>query len=189
MEIINSIDVAGLSRGQLALIMHPHPTLHGRLLTLAAELAAQQGEHSSLLVLDGGNCFNVYPVAQSLRRYTADVARSLKRIQVARAFTCFEMACLIQRTNWTVHAVQPNAILVLDMLSTFRDENVPLNERQRLLQSCLPDLRRLAQRTPILVSTRPADQVLTQNLLDAADPIWELELPTQPAAQLSLWTG
>lgn len=178
----HAIDAANLSRGQIALIVHPHPTLHGHLLALAAELAARGGE---ILVLDGGNCFNVYPVACGLRRYTGEVSRALERIQVARAFTCFEVASLLQRTAG--RQSQPGATLVLDLLSPFRDENVPLTERQRLLRSCLPDLRRLAQRAPLLVSTCPADPGLMRPLLEAADRLLELELPPPPETQLYLW--
>lgn len=182
--MIKAITPTDLSCGRLVLIVHPHPTLDGHLLALAAELAAL---HGNLQVLDGGNCFNAYQVARSLRQYTGEVTQALKRIRVARAFTCFEMASLLQRTAWAARHTQPGIILALDLLSTFRDENVPLVERQRLLRSCLPNLRYLAQRAPLLVSIRPADPSLTQLLLEIADHILELEPPPQLTAQLALW--
>ncbi len=76
------------------------------------------------------------------------------------------------------------AVLVLDLLGNFRDENVPLAERQRLLHTCLPHLRRLAQAGPLLVSSRPADPCLTQALVAAADQVLELEMPPAEPEQL-----
>lgn len=208
-----------LSPGRVSLVIHPHPSLDGRLLELAAELllaaalqqaavpeqvpptaGAEQGrrlQQGRLLVLDGGNCFNVYPVARALRRRTPQVTAALRQIQVARAFTCFEMASLLQRQAIEVaaaevatapppQAVMPGtvAVLVLDLLGNFRDENVPLAERQRLLHTCLPHLRRLAQAGPLLVSSRPADPCLTQALVAAADQVLELEMPPAEPEQL-----
>jgi hypothetical protein len=170
------------------LVIHPHPSLNGQLLELAAALPqvaeppAAGAEQGCLLVLDGGNCFNVYQVARSLRQRTSDVTAALQRIRVARAFTCFEMATLLQRQE----AAPGTAILVLDLLGNFRDENVPLKERQRLLHTCLPHLRRLAHFGPLLVSSRPADPCLTQALVEAADQVLELEAPPEPPVQMPL---
>lgn len=178
-----------LRRGQILLALHPHPTLHGRLLEFAARLALAAGQHNSgsLLVLDGGNCFNVYPVARCLRQHTAQVTPLLERIQVARAFTCFEMASLLRRTANTIQDQPACAgILVLDLLGNFRDENTPLPARRRLLGDCLPELRRLAQAAPLLVASRPADPTLTLALLEAADQVFDFTPPEPPPVQLSL---
>jgi hypothetical protein len=173
--------------GQVFLVLHPHPTLGGRLLELAAQLAlAALQSTGSLLVLDGGNCFNVYPVARHLRRHTGQVSAALQHIQVARAFTCFEVASLLQRTALALPATAPAGILVLDILSTFRDENTPLAERLRLLRTCLPHLRQLASAAPLLVSAGPADPELTSLLLQCADHLLELEAPAAPHTQPEL---
>ena len=202
MNTCSAITPADLHRGTLCLIFHPHPTLNGRLLGLAAELAAAcqtspagpsslspANDSSHLMVLDGGNCFNVYPVARLLRRHTSHVTAALAAIQVARAFTCFEMASLLKRSALR-SGPPPAAILVIDFLSTFRDENVPLSERQRLLHTCLPPLRRLAEASMLLVTARPADpdpnSGLTHILLQAADQLLELDTPQPPPGQLAL---
>ena len=202
MNTCSAITPADLRRGALCLVLHPHPTLNGRLLGLAADLAAARripstgpgipakvNDPAHLLVLDGGNCFNIYPVARLLRRHTVHVEAALAGIQVARAFTCFEMASLLKRSAHH-SGPPPAAVLVLDFLSTFRDENVPLSERQRLLHTCLPPLRRLAKESMLLVTARPADtnpnSGLTHILLQATDQLLELDTPQQQPEQLAL---
>jgi len=68
--------------------------------TLAAELALL----GSVTVLDGGNRFVPYRVAQLLRR----------------AFTCYEMNSLLADTP----ALQ-QPCLILDLMNTFYDDHVP----------------------------------------------------------------
>jgi hypothetical protein len=204
MNTFNAITPADLQRGALCLVLHPHSTLNGRLLGLTAELAAasipaagQDPENEeqcsgTLWVLDGGNCFNVYPVARALRRYTRNVSAVLAKIRVGRAFTCFEMASLVRRS--ACHpGPAPAAVLALDFLSTFRDENVPLSERQRLLHTCLRPLRSLAQAAPLLVTARPATDESQAGLIPilkrAADHLLELETPLPEAGQLALRLG
>ena len=103
-----------LPPGQVCLVIHPSPTLHGRLLELAAQLAVEalHGGGGRLLVLDGGNSFNVYPVARGLRQRTPQVTAALQCISVARAFTCFEMASLLQRACQALPGAPATAVLV-----------------------------------------------------------------------------
>jgi hypothetical protein len=160
------------------------------------ELAASLAQQAPLRVLDGGNCFNAYVVAVALRRQTHKVEAALERIRVSRAFTCYQMVTLLDETPAT-----PDATLVLDLLATFRDENVPLAERRRLLEGCLERLKCLAAAAPLLVSVSPdsgppmsgingrqprqPDDGLLARLEQAADQIWRCEVPA-PVVQLRL---
>jgi hypothetical protein len=154
---------------------------------LLLDLAAQLALESPLRVLDGGNCFNVYTVAQALRRHTPRVYAALGRIDVARAFTCYQVTTLLENTP-----AGPYPTLVLDLLATFYDESVPLGERRRLLHKNVGELRRLSQQGRVLASAYPPppearqSAVLYETLVDAADRIWRLELP-QPAPVLRLF--
>jgi len=65
-----------------------------------------------LRVLDGGNRFNVYPVARAVRRYTPNLTASLGRICLSRAFTCYQMAALLAKTP-----ADGLPILVIDLLA------------------------------------------------------------------------
>jgi hypothetical protein len=132
-------------RGEFTLAVLPRRAIRP-LLGLAGRLALR----APLRVLDGGNCFNAYVVAAALRLHTSDVNAALGRIRVARAFTCYQMVALLAETPPT-----PVATLVLDLLATFRDENVPQMERLRLLKACLQRLQHLAVAAPLLVSASP----------------------------------
>jgi hypothetical protein len=106
----------------------------------------------------------------------------LERIQLARAFTCYQMVALLKQTT-----ARPVPTLVLDLLSTFYDESVPAVESRRLLQACILQLQRLNNRAPVAISVRPGLPGNRPELLDAlqsaASQVWALEpyVPDPPA--------
>jgi len=186
-----------LRPGSLYLILAPRRL--GRLLmnSFAARLALVGG----VRILDSGNWFDALAVARQVRRQTAQLDQVLGRVQVQRAFTCYQAAVLLNQ--------QPSGrepVLVLDLLSTFADESVPLNERARLLDQAVADLRRLSSLAPTAVSAAPtpsgADGVglpaghparftaplpaMLAQLEDAADQVVHLMLP-EGAVQPALW--
>lgn len=169
------------------------------------EMAARLAVSAPLRVLDGGNCFNAYIVAQTLRpallaQQAQDVEAALGRIHVSRAFTCYQMMTLLDETPT---AAIPAATVVLDLLATFRDETVPMAERQRLLGHCLERLERLAAAAPMLVSASPdggppmsrphgqrqspAGDELLVRLEKAADQVWRFGSAPPAMVQLRLW--
>jgi hypothetical protein len=172
----------------LHILIHPNPGASRLLLDLAASLALR----GPLTVLDGGNCFNIYTVAQALRRGGADVRQALGRIHVARAFTCYQMAALVcQAPEPPAESAATAPLMVLDFLNTFLDENVSLGERKRLLRSTLPALRQRCLTAPILISIRKEVPELMEILLEASDvlsgnDIWRAEAPPPPPVQITL---
>jgi len=166
----------GLLDRRLLAIAAPHAGSQ-IMLTLTAYLA-QRGR---VRVLDGGNRFNAYLVARTLRSLSADdLTQALMRIQVARAFTCHQVLALLEQTP-------PEALptLVLDLLDTYYDESVPLTERLRLAERSATCLRALSQQAVVVVSLRPPRPPATDptGLLDiilgAADRVW-LQEPATP---------
>jgi len=141
------------NRPLLLVILGPYAAAQA-MLTLAAHLARS----GPLQVLDGGNRFNAYIVARQLRRLSTfdkasnspDLRSCLDRIRVARAFTCYQMAALIDQacpgSSWP-HQDEASAklssppTLVIDLLDTFYDESAPLAERRRLAEHCMQRLR------------------------------------------------
>ncbi|HMK08780.1 MAG TPA: hypothetical protein VK449_07080, partial [Anaerolineales bacterium] len=56
----------------------------------------------------------------------------LDRMHLSRAFTCFQLAELIENAP-----AGPEPLFVLDLLATFYDESVPLRDSERLLATTL----------------------------------------------------
>ena len=169
--------------GKISLVVAPRgvvPSLMSMLATLALR--------SRVLVIDGGNCFDGYTLARTLRRHTSDIQDALKRVLLSRAFTCYQMVAMLAELP-----VDGTPVIVLDMLSTFLDENVNLAKRQRLLDTSLNLLRRISAGAPTAVWARTRstptgeDQHLLTPLLEAAHDIWELQAPETPTHQLPLF--
>lgn len=143
---------------------------------LMTALTARLALAGAVRILDGGNSFDGYGLARLLRQHTAQWQAALARTTVARAFTCYQMAALLNES-----AASTLPTLVLDLLDTFYDENVALAERSRLLSECLPHLQRLGQGTSMAVSVElpvssQVDELLEQ-LVEAAGQVWHFEIP------------
>ncbi|MCJ7518414.1 MAG: hypothetical protein MUO42_01910 [Anaerolineaceae bacterium] len=167
---------------QLLVLTAPHAAVK-----LMLELAARLALTGELRVLDGGNRFNVYPVARTIRRYSPELTAALARIRLARAFTCYQAAAMLAEMP-----AEPRPLLVIDLLATFYDESVNLNESRRLLAGCIPHLQRLSQAAPVVVSAKPPAPVsaeramLAETLRGAASGAWQLEALPVPKAP-TLW--
>ncbi len=129
---------------------------------------------------------------------------ALSRLRLSRAFTCFQLAELIENAP-----ASPEPLFVLDLLATFYDESVPLRDSERLLGTTLTHLKRLAAVAPVivgahepqtLVTPRPSAEGLTvgrgvkdrwlllDHLQTAADTAWMLPAPEpEPVLQPRLF--
>lgn len=141
------------------------------------ELSAWLALQGNLRVLDAGNRFNAYPVAQSIRRQHQNPRVVLERIRLSRAFTCYQVDVLLE--EWQP---LPYPTLVFDLLSTFYDENVNLPESQRLLRQVIWRLQQLSKIAPVVVSTRLpaticAERMVLYDMLKAQ--VGELRLETE----------
>jgi hypothetical protein len=179
-------------RGEIHLLAAPR-ALSRRLMN---DLAAQLALRGPALVLDGANLFDAYAIARQVRRSTHQLEAVLEELQVARAFTCYQMLAML-----AAQQALTAPLLVFGLLTTFRDENVPLAERRQALERCLGHLQRLARRAPVIVNAcvtnadwaasvnRPAnipatDQMLAR-LAQVAGQVWRFEaLQTTTQARL-----
>ena len=145
------------------------------LLAMFTWLAAR-GE--SPRVFDGGNRFDGYFVARMARRLTPKPEAVMGRLHLSRAFTCFQLAQLIEEAQASL-----SPLLILDLLNTFYDENVPLRDVERLLTEVIAHLKRLAAVGPVIVGAQePRTMVderwqLLEKLQMAADTTWMLKPP------------
>jgi hypothetical protein len=93
------------------------------------------------------------------------------------------MADLIENTP-----VNPEPLFLLDLLSTFYDESIPLRDTKRLLSITIAHLKRLASAGPVIVGAREPRALVKDRwtLLDqlqiASDTAWLLRSPesTEP---------
>ena len=170
-----------LKTGKLIVLYAPHAAREESAL-LAAELALR----GALTVLDGGNRFSPYRVAQLLRRKTVEVHTVSMRLFIRRAFTCYEMNSLLADTPMLQ---QP--CLILDLLNTFQDDHVPTREACRLLNSCLGQVQRLQLSAPVVVTLSPplveARAFLVGQVCEKADEVFTLETPVPQATQAVLF--
>lgn len=155
---------------------------------LLSNLTILAADGHAIRIFDGGNRFDGYFVARLARRLSSNPREVLERIRLSRAFTCFQLAQLIE--NATASA-QP--LFVLDLLTTFYDESVPLHDSERLLTTSIAHLKRLAAVGPVIVGAREPRVLVKERwtLLDriqiASDVAWLLRTPegrTQVQPQL-----
>ena len=172
-----------LPNDNIVLVIGPHAAQDTMI-----ELAGGLVHLGRVRVLDGGNQFNAYWLARSLRRRSPEMLPMLSRVSLARAFTCYQMETMLAESR---SLAVPT--IVMDLLATFFDESVALPERRRLLLRAVEHLRRLCQQSPLAVGTRPPIPgtergELFDILREAADLVWEVGLPHQAQpAQLALF--
>lgn len=135
-----------------------------KLLTGIAHLA----HNAELKVLDCGRKYDSSIVARAAKGRK----EIIDRVKVQRAFTCHEASNLIRQTP-----TQKTPIVILDLLSTFQDENVKIHTRKYLLEHLLRHIHRLNQSAGLAVSVNqpPAssDAVSLFDRLQSATPYIE----------------
>jgi hypothetical protein len=151
-----------------------------------SSLTAALALRGQVTVLDGGNRFQPYRVAQLLRQKTAQVDSAAKNIFIRRAFTCYQVLALLEGTP---ALRQP--CLVLDLLATFYDEHVSEREARRLLTACLRELERLCRGAPVVVSLSPPlvpeRAFLVEMVCTRADRLLMPDVPAVAETQLTLF--
>ena len=151
-----------------------------------SHVISQLALRGPVAVLDGGNRFQAYRVAQLLRQHTTEVHSAAGRLFIRRAFTCYQMLALLEDTP-----ALPGPYLILDLLRTFYDENVRPHEAVRLLEACLGQVERLCSSSPVAVTLgRPILEeraFLIQKVCDRAESLFTEDLPAPGASQPELF--
>jgi hypothetical protein len=133
-------------------------------------------------VLDGANSFDAYFVACLARGWNHPPESILSRVQLSRAFTCYQLSESITRrlpmalahpkqeaagkANVRFQLRHPGAsVFCIGLLETFYDEDVPITDAVRLLRSVNASLTELArQGHSIFITARePNDQSIHQS--------------------------
>lgn len=183
-SILANFPIPGLDPAILEAVHRPRLSLFWgtraptQTLLIMFTLLAAQGETPRLF--DGGNRFDGYFVARLARRLTPQPRAVLSRMRLSRAFTCFQLAELIENTP-----TDSSPLFVLDLLNTFYDESVPPRDVERLLALVIAQLKRLAAVGPVIVGAGEPQSLVKERwgLLDqlqaAGDLTWMLRPPQE----------
>jgi hypothetical protein len=109
------------------------------------------GKGIDIIVLDGANRFDPYMVSSLAKKALIAPEGLLKRIRIARAFTCYQMAklmgeqlpSLLRQEGATAQPKKPSVIL-LGPINTFLDEDVPEREARPLFERSLKKIEEMA---------------------------------------------
>jgi hypothetical protein len=106
------------------------------------------GKGIEVIVLDGANRFNPYTASSLARKVLIPPESLLKSIQIARAFTCYQMAIMIieKLPSLVITESQKPWIILLGLINTFLDEDVSEREVRPLFEKSLRKIEEMALR-------------------------------------------
>ena len=102
-----------------------------------------------VIVLDGANRFDPYMVSSFARKALIPPERLLKRIRIARAFTCYQMAVMVgERLISLVGAIHESPlqkpwVILLGPVTPFMDEDVSEREARPLFERSLKKIEEM----------------------------------------------
>jgi hypothetical protein len=98
-------------------------------------------------VADGANAFDPYIVSRFARKEGLTPEGLLKKIRVARAFTCHQLATLVrERLEGRIGEEKASLVVLLGPATLFADEEVPGEEAALLFRKMLAGVRRMSRR-------------------------------------------
>jgi len=158
----------------------------GRSIEPVAQVMAELAVRGPMTVLDGGNRFPAYRLIRLICSRSPDPSTTLQHTFLRRAFTCYQMSALLEATP-----ALPQPYILLDLLATFYDEQIPVREVGRLLDGCLRQIERLCQASPVLVTVSPPPTTerafLVEKICAQAAQLYAIELPALPLVQPALF--
>jgi hypothetical protein len=109
------------------------------------------GKGIEVVVLDGANRFDPYMASSFARKALIPPERLLKRIRIARAFTCYQMAIMVgERLNSLLRQEGATAppedrwVILLGPATPFMDEDVSEREVRPLFERSLKKIEEMA---------------------------------------------
>ncbi len=109
------------------------------------------GQGMDVVVLDGANRFDPYVVSSFAKKASIPPESLLKRIRIARAFTCYQMATLVEekliallRQEEVIGQTHKPWVILLGPITTFLDEDVLERETRPLFERMLKKIEEMA---------------------------------------------
>jgi hypothetical protein len=150
------------------------------------------GKGIEVIVLDGANRFDPYMTSSFARKALIPPERLLKRIRIARAFTCYQMAVMVGerlydllRREGTLTQQGNRWIILLGPVTPFMDEDVSEREVRPLFERSLRKIEEMALRgIPFLLfqsDVFPDSKrvYLTRRLFQFSNLVWRISLEDQ----------
>ncbi len=161
------------------------------------------GNGMQVRILDGANRFDPYMASSFARRAVIPPERILKRILIARAFTCYQMATLIERLSslgGEIHdpPFRKPYVILLGPITPFLDEDVSEREVWPLFERSLKRIGEIGREGVSLFLFQPSlafsfsfrkgrtgrgvesrERRLLKRLLQFSDLVWKISLEDQ----------
>ncbi len=144
----------GFALGDFAVIYgSPSVVSLAALLCVRAQLPSQLGGLSSnVIFVDGGNTFRLYRIARLAQIHQIDPKQALERIQIARAFTAYQLTALImENLKETVKKFNAKLVVISDIAGLFLNKDVPDEEARRVYSQVTAYLQNFARENRIIL--------------------------------------
>jgi len=120
----------------------------------------------TVAVIDATLAFDVTTIAAYARARRVPPEHFLRRIHIARAFTCYQVATLLcERLDPLLDTQRVGLVVLLGPCTTFFDENVPFKDAFLLFQRVLKKLAALRRHGPLLLIAQALGGYRTRRLL------------------------
>jgi hypothetical protein len=172
-----------------------HPEASARLAHYFLLSALLRGQRA--LFLDAANCFNPHRLAEMIRRVnerrqgprpcpTQAPEELLARVRLSRAFTCFQLAELVERVPAAARRYAARSVFVTGVPEIFDDEELEAAEARRVFARALAGMKRWCRDerglqlstlvfTSVFTQARPLHRSLGAQLERAATGVFRFE--------------
>jgi len=145
-----------------------------------------------VIVLDGANRFDPYMVSSFARKALIPPERLLKRIRIARAFTCYQMAIMVGEKlhsllsqEGAIRQSENRWVILLGPVTPFMDEDVSEREVRPLFERSLKKIEEMVLGGIPFLLFQPSSSsdskraYLTRRLFQFSNLIWRISLEDQ----------
>lgn len=138
---------------------------------------------AEVIFVDGGNSIDLYTIASLSRRAGLKSDEVLARIQVARAFTAYQLDSIIsERLKEVVAYCKPSFVVIACITDLLMDREVSEVEARTILRRCLANIRTIIQDHAVIALitarkryTSPRAGALNTLVHEAVDEILSIE--------------
>lgn len=170
--------------GEATLFVGPSRVVEPLLELLYVGCVAAGGRVS---LLEGSNRFHPYRVGERARSLGLDPGEALERIRLARAFTGYQMAALVDGWSREARAHRPSLLVAHDVPAMFFESEFPEKERAPLLRHVAESLAGVIDATGLpMLLTVPDGLGGFPGLADLGPRLFDLVRVTPGAAGVAL---